>query len=118
MQSSAFQTDTTGELVHTGIQLSRAGRAARAPPSMHAGAGQQGAQVVASVMEGSAAERAGVVVGDKLLAINGRDAKALPDKCDPASPERHLATQFYAEVASCPGSFAHITGLCVQPRVA
>ncbi|KAK9837013.1 hypothetical protein WJX81_006983 [Elliptochloris bilobata] len=53
-QSSAFQTDTTGELA--------------------------GALLVAGVMEGSAAERAGVAVGDELLAINGCEAAALPEE--------------------------------------
>jgi C-terminal processing protease CtpA/Prc len=70
--SSAFQTDTTGQLVHTGIQVARAPRAGRnVPPPL----------LVAGVMEGSAAERAGISVGSQLLAINGRSTAGLPDEC-------------------------------------
>jgi len=78
--SSAFQTDTTGQLVHTGIQVSRAARTGRnVPPPL----------LVAGVMEGSAAERAGISVGSQLLAINGRSTAALPDEC--ARSRRHAS---------------------------
>ena len=82
-QASAFHTDTTGELVHTGVQVSRAPGARRASSMATARprAAQAGALLVAGVLEGSAAERAGVAVGDELLAINGCEAASLPEEC-------------------------------------
>lgn len=82
-QASAFHTDTTGELVHTGVQVSRAPGARRASSmaTSRPRAAQAGALLVASVIEGSAAERAGVAVGDELLAINGCEAASLPEEC-------------------------------------
>ena len=88
-QSSAFHTDTTGELVHTGVQVSRAPGARRASSMATARprAVQAGALLVAGVMEGSAAERAGVAVGDEVLAINGSEAASLPEECVPMAFE-------------------------------
>lgn len=65
------------------MQVSRAPGTRRASSMATARprAAQAGALLVAGVLEGSAAERAGVAVGDELLAINGCEAASMPEEC-------------------------------------